>query len=59
MSADKILNLNELSPAIRNIEYAVRGRTVIRANEIEKELNKVLNTFIIMKKTLIYSTIGN
>lgn len=51
MSADKILNLNELSPAIRNIEYAVRGRTVIRANEIEKELNKVLNTYIIMKKT--------
>lgn len=38
---EKFLTLDTLSSAIKNIEYAVRGKTVIRANEIEKELKQV------------------
>jgi hypothetical protein len=38
---EKILTLETLSKAVKNIEYAVRGRTVIRASEIEKELKNV------------------
>lgn len=38
---EKFINLDNLNPAIINIQYAVRGKIVIRANELEKELEQV------------------
>lgn len=34
------LTLENLSPAVKNVQYAVRGKIVIRAGEIEKELKQ-------------------
>lgn len=39
--AQPTLNLDNLNPNIKVMEYAVRGPLVIRAGEIEKELEKV------------------
>lgn len=36
------LTIDNLSQAVKNVQYAVRGKIVIRAGEIEKELQKVL-----------------
>ncbi|KAK9881004.1 hypothetical protein WA026_014347 [Henosepilachna vigintioctopunctata] len=38
--ANKNLTINTLNPCVRVMEYAVRGPLVIRAGEIEKELEK-------------------
>jgi hypothetical protein len=35
--------MNNLSPAVKNVQYAVRGKVVIRAAEIEKELAEKVN----------------
>lgn len=35
----KFLNIENLSPAIKNLQYAVRGQIVIRANELQNELD--------------------
>lgn len=40
-SNDKSLNLDNINPNFIAMEYAVRGPLVIRAGEIEKELEKV------------------
>ena len=40
-TSKKILNIENLSPAVKNVQYAVRGKIVIRAGEIEKELKQV------------------
>lgn len=40
-SSEKILTIENLNPCIKVMEYAVRGPLVIRATEIEKELEKV------------------
>ena len=40
MSA-KTLTMDSLNPCIKTMEYAVRGPLVIRATEIEKEIEKV------------------
>lgn len=37
----KCVNLDNLNPCIKKLEYAVRGPLVIRATEIEKELEQV------------------
>lgn len=37
----KCLNMTDLNPQVKLMEYAVRGPLVIRAAEIEKELEKV------------------
>jgi alanine transaminase len=37
-SASKVLTLENLSTAIKNVQYAVRGKIVLRAGEIEEEL---------------------
>lgn len=37
----RILTLESMNPRIRNVEYAVRGPIVIRAVELEKELQQV------------------
>ena len=40
------LTLDNMNPCIKTMEYAVRGPLVIRATEIEKELQKVsISTF--------------
>lgn len=41
--AQPTLNLDNLNPNVKVMEYAVRGPLVIRAGEIEKELEKVKN----------------
>ena len=41
MSSSTTLTLDNMNPAIIKMEYAVRGPLVIRATEIEKELEKV------------------
>ncbi|KAL0822136.1 hypothetical protein ABMA28_004269 [Loxostege sticticalis] len=38
--ASKVLNVDNLNPNVLKLEYAVRGPLVIRAAEIEKELQK-------------------
>lgn len=37
----RCLNLEDINPNVKVMEYAVRGPLVIRAGEIEKELEKV------------------
>ena len=44
----KILNFENLSPAVKNVQYAVRGKISIRAGEIEKELKQVKYLTIII-----------
>ena len=39
--ATKFLTMENLSPAVKNVQYAVRGKIVIRAGEIENELKQV------------------
>ncbi len=40
-NGEKFLTLENLSPAVKQVQYAVRGKIVIRAGELEKELAKV------------------
>ena len=40
-SAGRVLTMDTLNPNVRAMEYAVRGPIVVRAAEIEKELEKV------------------
>ena len=35
------LKIDNMNPAVKKMEYAVRGPLVIRANEIEKEIEQV------------------
>lgn len=37
----KSLNMSDLNPNVKLMEYAVRGPLVIRAGQIEKELEQV------------------
>ena len=37
----KVLTVDSINPHVKNMEYAVRGPIVIRASEIEKDLEKV------------------
>lgn len=44
-TAKPTITLDNMNPAIKKMEYAVRGPLVIRATEIEKEIEKVGNSF--------------
>lgn len=44
---DKCITLDNLNPSIKIMEYAVRGPLVIRAAEIEKELEKVIMVLVV------------
>lgn len=46
MSGQKVLNLDNMNPNVRIMEYAVRGPLLIRATEIENELKQVVIYFI-------------
>jgi alanine transaminase len=39
-SNEKVLNISTMNPLIKNVEYAVRGRLAIRAEEIRAGLEK-------------------
>lgn len=45
MTSKKCVRLDNINPCIKTMEYAVRGPLVIRAGEIEKELQKVGSSF--------------
>lgn len=55
-SSEKILTIENLNPCIKVMEYAVRGPLVIRATEIEKELEKVRQAT--QKKILLSACFG-
>lgn len=38
---EKFLNYDNLCQLVKNVQYAVRGKIVIRAGEIEEELKRV------------------
>lgn len=44
-SSQKVLNLDNMNPNVRIMEYAVRGPLLTRATEIENELKKVFTIF--------------
>lgn len=37
-ATEKVLNVNNMNPLIKNVEYAVRGKLAIRAEEIRVDL---------------------
>jgi hypothetical protein len=41
-TSEKFLTLENLSPAVKNVQYAIRGVIAQRANELEKELKQVI-----------------
>lgn len=45
-SSQKVLNLENMNPNVRIMEYAVRGPLLIRATEIENELKTVCTFYI-------------
>ncbi|KAI0982991.1 hypothetical protein GJ496_008434 [Pomphorhynchus laevis] len=51
------LSINNMNPALKNVEYAVRGPILIRANEIQEELNKGNKSFPFSK--VIKANIGD
>ena len=40
MKVDRFLYMENLSPAVKNVQYAVRGKIVIRAGELERDLKQ-------------------
>ena len=38
---DHTIKIENMNPCVKKMEYAVRGPLVIRANEIEKEIQNV------------------
>lgn len=43
---EKFLNMKNLSPAVKNVQYAVRGKVVIRAGELEQEIRDTKHVLI-------------
>lgn len=41
---EKFLTMNNLNEAVKNVQYAVRGKVVIRAGELENDLKQVFKT---------------
>ena len=46
VDAVRVLSVDNINPNVKNMEYAVRGPLLIRADEIEKELANVSIPFI-------------
>lgn len=40
-AGDRVITIDNMNPQVKKMEYAVRGPLVIRATEIEKELQAV------------------
>lgn len=47
-----LLNMDNLNPLIKGVEYAVRGPIVIKASQIEQELKNVSFSFIPAKSNV-------
>ena len=59
MSKDShFLTMDNLSPAVKNVQYAVRGKVVIRAGEIERELKNVCYSTTNNKQFLCLTIFG-
>lgn len=54
MDIKKTLTMENLNQHIINIAFALRGPHVIRANEIEKEIQSVLLLLFFFKKKTIF-----
>ncbi len=54
---EKVLTLDTLNPAVKNVKYAVRGQVVIRALELQKELESSSCTLPFQK--VIRANIGD
>lgn len=37
---EKVMTINSINPLVKNVEYAVRGKLAIRAEEIKQELEE-------------------
>lgn len=49
---NKPLRIETMNPMVKEVEYAVRGPIVIRALELEKELEKVQFSVTIMRRNI-------
>ena len=47
-SSSKVLKLDNMNPHVKVMEYAVRGPLVIRAGQIEAELQQVCVVCVVM-----------
>lgn len=54
--ASKAVTMDNINPNMVKLEYAVRGPLVIRATEIEKELEKVIIFLVYILHTTFYYT---
>lgn len=52
---EKFLNLKTLNPSVKNVQYAVRGKVVIRAGELEQEIKET--TALVDKQTLPFDKV--
>lgn len=48
------VTIDSINPCIKSMEYAVRGPLVIRATEIEKEIESVSDFFLLSKICVLY-----
>merc|ERR1711881_272395 len=55
-AAEQVLTLDSMNPSIKNIEYAVRGPIVLRAQQLKKELLEGAEKPF---KEVIFSNIGD
>lgn len=58
-AADRCLTIDDINPHVKIMEYAVRGPLVIRASEIEKELEQVSRNLHLLSLVLQQSTGSN
>lgn len=57
LSTGKVLNIHNINPRIKNVEYAVRGKLAIRAEEISTEIENGQGKYPFNK--IISCNIGN
>lgn len=54
---EKVLTIDNINPLIKNVEYAVRGKLAIRAEEIRTDLEKGQGNYPFKK--VVSCNIGN
>lgn len=57
VTKERVLNINNINPLIKNVEYAVRGKLAIRAEEIRTDLEKGQGKYAFDK--VVSCNIGN
>lgn len=58
-TAPKTLTLDNMNPHIKTMEYAVRGPMLIRAAQIERELEQVITKFHVQCHKSTFNILGN